>query len=148
MKALVSIFFPMVPFFLIFLLLALYRNYHKMKKRKNPFKDKLLRGPGTSLLNRIDELSDRITSDIFSFGTTPLAVYAIFLTQAYFFEVSFSLVSIVPVALIVFFTMLYLGYSTFKNLNLRRNYRLGLDGELYVGQELNCLMHQGYSVFP
>ena len=92
-------------------------------------------------------MSDRITADTFSFGVIPILAYAVFLTQACFFDVSFSPVSIVFVALFVFFTMLYLGYSTFKNLNLRRNYRLGLDGELYVGQELSCLMHQGYCVF-
>jgi hypothetical protein len=33
--------------------------------------------------------------------------------------------------------LMYLGYLIFKDLNLRRRYRLAFDGEVYVGQELN-----------
>jgi hypothetical protein len=43
--------------------------------------------------------------------------------------------------------MTYLGYLIVKNLNLRRRYRLAFDGEVYVGQELNQLMLDGYHVF-
>lgn len=147
MQMLMTILIPLTPIILLFIIYFIYRFFYKMKKDRNPFKDKLSRSPGETTLKKCEEITDNILINVVFFVVFPLAFYSTHLTSVYYFKMKDSYQSNIINITIVSIFLLYFGYSIVKNLNLRRKYRLGLDGELYVGQELNQLMLQGYRVF-
>ena len=77
----------------------------------------------------------------------PVLFYALGISQVYFSEVKNPLF----VGIILGSAALgFLTYSVFKIIklvSLRRKLRLGIEGEMAVGQELNLLMRDGYHVF-
>ncbi len=143
----IGVLIPLAPFGLILGLFYIYRFFRKMRKTRNPFKEKLLRSPGESTLKEVDRLSEEILVNVLNFVMIPLVVYSIHVTQVHYLGVNDSAWSRTITIVIVTVLMIYFGYSLIKSLNLRWQYRLGFDGEIYVGQELNQLMFQGYRVF-
>jgi hypothetical protein len=119
------------------------RKFHKKLKR-SPLRDNMLRHAGLSLRLRIDdireELSDRlwwliiipaVSSTILFVQTNPQVFY--WYTTTYF----------ALYGLFLFFIIRKIP-RLFKEL---RELRIGLDGELAVGEELNQLMRFGYYVY-
>lgn len=120
------------------LLLSFYRWHHIRKDKISPFTDNFLRSPGQSLNEQIQSVSDEIT--IYSC----LAVILPLLILIIFFILNFNFKYFI-VIMVVF--ELYFFIKLWKALNDRRKLRLGYDGEIAVGQELNMLMLEGYHVF-
>ena len=128
-----------ICFFVIPLLFfSFYRWHHSRENKRAPFTDKFLRSPGQSLNEQIQLVSDEITaysSFLMIFPMFALAVAIIFNQGLTYYVVIIILFEL------FFFTKLW------KYLNKRRSLRLGYDGEIAVGQELNLLMLEGYHVF-
>lgn len=120
------------------LFFSFYRWHNTRKNKQAPFTEKFLRSPGQSLNEQIQSVSEYITIYAGYVMTVPLFIL--------------STVVIFNLNLIYFFVMIVIFESFYfrqlwKALTRRRLLRLGYDGEVAVGQELNLLMLDGYHVF-
>jgi hypothetical protein len=119
---------------------------HQTRGKKNPLNFDLLRSPGQSLKERIEEINDRISDYLTFMFMGPLAMYAIVVSQ--------YLTSTPPSPfLLILYLGVALGLSVFFSLKIfrlmhtRTHYRLGYDCELMVGQGLHSLLAEGFRVF-
>lgn len=118
----------------------IYSVKRQRKKNKySPFTEKLLRSPGYSLGKQFDDL-------LLDF----LPYYLLVTFSPIFYFLSFKslagtaywlLLAIVVVAMAFGLVKLFILFSDAQKL------RLGLDGEIYTGQELNFLMRNGAWVY-
>jgi Nuclease-related domain len=126
---------------------SLWLSRLKTRGKRSPLTRELLRSPGESLRQKLDEINVDIDACLFMSVFVPLSIYAIFLTQLHFAIVhNPALVA----ALYGFFVLFCEGYVILKLTKafIRRNQlRLGLDAEAAIGQELNQLMLDGYRVY-
>ena len=150
MKTLI-ILFPAILIFGIYGVLAsvfyLQRKYRKIKGYRSPFTDNFLRSPGESLNRRIMEISDKMTEHLVITFIAPFLFYALYMVSLYARNVKYS--ASANMVFIIGGTG-FIAYHLFKLIklvNLRQSYRLGYEGEIAVGQELNQLMKDGYHVF-
>lgn len=113
----------------------------KALRSKNPINIHLLRSPGQTLLEQMEEKS----IDLFSYLLiTPFI--SLFL-YVYYLSSSKSNLLFILFSLTYFVALFYIGYKLIKTSKERENLRLGYDAELAIGQELNLLMHHGFHVF-
>ena len=136
--------------FLLVLILApmafvvAYLMYSKKRTndlRKNPINIDLLRSPGESISEQIEDKSLDVDSYLTALAIAPLLCYAMYL-QRNPSELNAILLTIVGFGFTVFFA-----YKLVRLSKIRNNLKLGYDAELAVGQELNSLMRDGYYVF-
>jgi hypothetical protein len=123
------------------------RFWRRLRGRRNPLCHELLRSPGQSLLGRLDALNEEIQVSLASFMMFPLFLYATHVSQSHFGGVPESYLRWFTVAGV---GLLFNGYLLCKIIRLleqRRIVRLGYEGELAVGQELNQLMIDGCRVY-
>ncbi len=119
-------------------ILWLYQNERK-KNRYSPFTEKMLRSPGYTLSNELDDVVDKMMAPFFMIGFCPLLYFI--LTKD--FTLGYKVITGVPILALMIWEML-----SIRKLFLRsRKLKLGLDGEVYSGQELNYLMRQGAWVY-
>lgn len=124
-----------------------YRNWQAKKEaRKNPLTSDLLRGPGESLREKIDDLSDSIGAYLALLFAAPILAYSMYLTQLVFTKTApISALIIYMVSGVASFA--YLLRGILSTMSLRRKYMLGFDAEIATGQELNYLMRERFWVF-
>ncbi len=143
-------FIPVVLFFipaLGILGLIKYRDWKFYKAgRRNPLTSDLLRGPGETLRERLDEINSDILWNVTILFSMPTLLYSMYLTL----QLNEKKPGIV---VLVTYIVLGVGVSIrtllgmYKSMNLRRQHALGLDAESATGQELNQLMREGFWVF-
>jgi len=129
------------------LLIKALKAYHVLKKRRSPFTAKFLRAPGQSLIEKMDTINDDLVAYMAMLIAMPILFYAFFISELYFKTRPVSL-NLVLVYIVI--GGLFVGGLVFKMirlLNLRRSMRLGYEGEVATGQELNQLMFHGYHVY-
>ena len=124
-----------------------FRKFYRLKNLRLPFTQHLLRSPGQSLLNQIDKLNQEITICLVYLLFVPVFIYAVYISFLYFDKQTFSpfVLKLVTALILVF-----VGYCLCRLTRLlhqRRLLRLGYDGEVAVGQELNQLLRDGYHVY-
>ena len=145
------VYFPVILFFVILLILTVvlhfYRKINRLKKRRSPFTHNLLRSPGESLIRKLDNINIEINVYSFSLILIPLLIYSLTLSFSYHKGKSISLFDVYASAIIGFTFIIYLLTKIIKLLNKRIITRLGYEGEVAVGQELNQLMLKGYHVY-
>lgn len=116
--------------------------------RKTPLSEHLLRGPGHSLREKLDNASIDVHWEIFALAVMPLLVLALFLAQGHLRGDLRTMTSLAPflvVAVVAFVGFMATRlWAAGKRLD---NLKAGLDAELAVGQELDHLMRQGAVVF-
>jgi hypothetical protein len=148
-----KILLPLLPilssFVVSFILAIATLSWVKRKKKlkRNPLTTNLLRAPGETLRKEISKIDAVIDEQIVKIFFVPPMICLISISQ-FDFEAGkfpFSILFVVGGTLVIFFVIIL--RSMAKQLLLRTNYQLGLDAELYVGQELNQLMLHGYRVF-
>ena len=126
---------------LLFALLS-FRKWRGSRGNKLPLTKRYLRPPGESLRLKLEKCDEKISEMLFwlvgAAALLGLGVYA-FLTDS-------SLIGGVIVALAVA-AMIYVALRFEKEAKLRRDHYLGFLGERAVGEELNQLMADGWSVF-
>jgi hypothetical protein len=119
----------------------------RRKSRKSPLTNQLLRSPGDSLRHQIEKLTEDIDYYLIIILFSPLILYATYLTQKYYGELKEG-DSVIIIFIIIAFTVVVSSFfKLWKLLKDRHAYRLGLDCETSVGQELNQLMLKGCRVF-
>ena len=142
---------PIILFISLFSLLWVFlfavRKYYQSKNLRLPFTQTLLRYPGQSLLQKIDFLNQEITLYAVYLFLIPIYIYAAYISHLYFNK---KVPSLIGLGLLGAFASGLIVYSLYKLtgfLRLRRLLRLGYDGEVTVGQELNQLLREGYHVY-
>jgi hypothetical protein len=142
---------PIVLFFSLFLFLWIFlfafRKYHQLKRKRAPFARDLLRSPGQSLLKKIDALNSEIIIHSSLFFLAPVLFYALYITQRYITGRMFDLTEVIIIGGLGAVFLLVTLLKVVIYLKRRRLMRLGYDGELAVGQELNQLVSEGYRVY-
>lgn len=134
------ILFPLVATGFVLLILHFFRV--SQRGRRNPIKGQLLRSPGEALRNQLEDVNTDISAHFVTILIVPFAMYSSFLSLQHpgdFWITTYLLMWIVICA--------FCAVKLWRLLKLRNNYRLGLDCELAVGQELNQLMLNGCRVF-
>ncbi len=123
-------------FGIMFLLVFEYR-----RRFQTPFIQHLLRPPGESLRQRIDELSEKLTTDalilLFFSMVVGFGLWTIF-RHTLFGAITLA-ISLPP--------FLYFTHQLWLKLCLLRDCNLGFLGERAVGEELNTLLADGWKVF-
>ncbi len=137
----------LLPMLLIFALIEVVRYAEGLRRRRSPFNRDFLRPAGFTLQNRLEELQLEIALS-FGFGLfVPLWFYSMWLSvhnwnpQA----ATGSLLALFVIAGAGGFAVLLA--RTVRNYRSLRRVRMGLDGELAAGQELDRLMKHGCRVF-
>ena len=147
----VLIYLPIILFFgiLAIVMSALYllRKSRQIKRHRSPFTDNFLRSPGESLSKQIMELNDGVTENLVLIITTPILLYSIYISSLLFGNSKNSIWSLIGCIIIGIGFIAYYLFKLIKLMNLRQSYRLGYEGEIAVGQELNQLMRDGYYVY-
>ena len=139
---------PIIVLGILFVFVNIYRFVQLRKKRRSPFTDAaLLRLPGHSLNNQIEELSENLN----------LYIFGIFFSAMVFTQIIVLLSELKGVApypskfplhygmLIIILGVLL--YKISKCLTYRNKLRLGYEGELVTAQELHQLMPEGNYVY-
>lgn len=80
---------------------------------------------------------------------TPIIVYTLYISQAYFFEKTdlMNTKSLVAGIAAMFTFLIYYGFRYAKFIRQRRDITLQLECEIAVSQELNQLMRDGYYIY-
>ncbi len=145
------IYFPIILVFgilsIVMTVLYLLRKSRQIKGHRSPFTDNFLRSPGESLNRQIMQINDRVTENLVLLVSTPILLYAIYISSLHFGNSQNSswTFTIYLTAGICF--VVYSLINLINLLNLRRSCQLGYEGEVAVGQELNQLIRDGYYVY-
>lgn len=114
--------------------------YRERKKNKySPFTEKTLRSPGASLNRKHEDKLKASMESATSLAITPLA-YMLLIDHL-------SSISAVIFTGITILAMLFMGYQFVYRAREAVSLKLGLDGEIYTGLELNYLMRDGAFVY-
>ena len=145
------VYFPGILFFVIFLILTgilhFYRNLNRSKKPRSAFTQNLLRTPGQSLIRKLDNINTEINVYLFSVLFIPILITSLTVSFSYYKGKNLNLFDVYISAIIGFIFIVFFLTKIIKLLNERKITRLGYDGEVAVGQELNQLMLKGYYVY-
>lgn len=124
---------------LIFILVQWILFLERKKNKFSPFTENSLRSPGYSLGAKIDDSISDTMAPLMALAFLPI-VYFVTLTQ---FTTTIPTLSIIPFLILV---IVFARQFILKSSDVRKQ-RLGLDGEVYTGQELNYLMRDGAYVY-
>lgn len=144
-------FFPILaglaPLLLALGTLWLWRRRTKASRRRNPLTRDLLRSPGESLREEIENVNWDIAAHLALVPLPALGTYAGYVSTAAFTG------TFPPTWVTLVYVLLALGITAWILrtvwiwLGKRRELVLGYEAELAVGQELNQLAHRGFHVF-
>lgn len=127
----------------LFIILRIQKN----KKHSEPEPRPLLRGPGQSLLVRLDGVVGNIKACYKFLFTIPVAILVAHFVTSFLLKVPESWERII---VSVGIGLIYVIYYSYRLLTLSargRVYRHAYQGELAVAKELNQLMNKGYHVY-
>lgn len=129
------------------LILYFLRTFYRFKKHPSPFAKNVLRTPGQSLVNQLDGLNKDIGLNLTLLITIPFALYSGYVSYLYFYQREYN-AFVVPIlaGIGAMITIFYLA-KIMRLLKKRRIIRLGYEGYITVGQELNQLMLDGNYVY-
>jgi hypothetical protein len=145
------VYFPLILVFgimaIVMIVLYLLRKSRRIKGYRSPFTDNFLRNPGESLSRQIMEINDKVIEHLVMSIMAPIFIYAIYVSSLSSGNLKFS-TSVITAFIIggIGFIAYHL-FKLIKLINLRQSCRLGYEGEMAVGQELNQLMRDGYYVY-
>lgn len=115
--------------------------------RRSPLGAKLLRGPGTTLRQEIDDASDDIGAYAATLMAFPLLVFATHLSQSYIGGQPETALRIALSVLAGAGGTLFVSFRLYRSYQRRFRLRCALDAEIAVAQELDQLMRQGAIAF-
>ena len=130
-----------------FATIKILQFFHSQKKRRTPFTSDFLRGPGQTLMEKLDDINEDLVFYLTVMLVLPLLFYSFFVSELYFRQRPFTAGSVLLYAVPGIMIVVFLIYKMTRLFNCRRVTRLGYEGEVATGQELNQMMHQGYHVF-
>lgn len=143
----IPLFVPAGTLVIVYLVILISGIHRKRKKRGSPFASDLLRSPGQSLLARIDGFNEEVQVCALVLILYPIMVFAMHVVQTYFMKIPESETRVAVSAAGVLVVISYFLLKLLRLLSKRRIFRLGYQGEVAVGQELNQYMSDGYKVY-
>jgi hypothetical protein len=123
------------------------RKKRRRDQRRSPISIDLLRSPGHTVREELEEVTHAANGDLLVLCTVPLFMLAFFLAQSLYVGLPETR------RFVWFYVVLVLGLVVFTIRKLLKlgekidRLRAGFDAELAVGQELDKLMRQGAIVF-
>jgi hypothetical protein len=132
---------------IMLLVLEWWRNKIRKRNRRSPLTRKMLRSPGETLRTEIEELDAENTFVIIMTFMGPFLLYSITLSQIHFSSRPNPTVSWIGFLVIGVAALVYFLRQIFANFETIRRKRLGMEGEIATGEELNQLMLHGCRVF-
>ena len=131
----------------LFSVISIRNVYLRHKKRRSPSTNKFLRGPGQSLIEKLDDINEELFVYLAMMIAMPLALYALYISGLYFQKRPLTLSSALTYIISGALFLAYMVFKMVRFLNLRRSTRLNYEGEVAAGQELNQMMLRGYHVY-
>lgn len=128
-------------------LVGLSRKWALGRRRRSPFTGDFLRNPGHSLLNQMDDLRHDLMGYLIAGMLMPLLMFSVLVTQAWFSQKPIKTGDWFVYGSILCVTFAYISVKLVKAVQHIQQLRLGYEGEMAVGQELNQLMRQGFRVY-
>lgn len=116
-------------------------------KRRSPLNQMLLRGPGETLRNEMNDIFSNMMLYVTVFPVMPLVMYAHHISQSYFGGRAETVSRTSIEVVIVLAVMIFLLFKIITLLKRFNKFRLGYEGEVAIAQELNLLMRDGAYVF-
>jgi hypothetical protein len=125
----------------------LIRRARTKARRRSPIGIKLLRGPGHTLREQLDNETGEVIWDLLILSALPLLILALYLAQAHLrgWEVMKGVAAIYVTLVLAF--VAWLVFRLAKRGERLSNLRAGYDAEVAIGQELDTLMRRGATVF-
>jgi len=124
------------------------RRRRARARRKTPLVDDLLRAPGHTLREQLDDVTIDLQWDVFALAAIPLLTLAVFLAQGHLRSDLRAVMHLAPLTAIVVLAFIGLMVRKMWRAGERLDkLRAGLDAELAAGQELDQLMREGAVVF-
>ncbi len=136
----VRIVMQLLPTLLVVALVVGILWFERRRQKYSPFVERFLRPPGHSLGHKLDELREKLMMYLFATLIIGL-VSSLALTD---------LKTVMAKFVVVLFMLLVTSYFLLRIRTVFKDgwrIKLGYEGELYVGQELNLLMRHGALVF-
>jgi len=124
------------------------RRRRARARRKTPLVEDMLRAPGHTLREQLDDASIDLQWDVFLMVVIPLLILAIFLAQGHLRGDLRAMTHLAP--LFVVAALAFIGFMVRRLWSAGQrldNLKAGLDAEVAAGQELDQLMRQGAVVF-
>lgn len=129
----------LLPIVVLVLFVFLFLRSERRKNKYSPFTEKILRLPGHTLQAELDSILESVLLPFLLVLVIPLTYVLKWDSISGFFHI----VHLV----IVFATVIYAVIKLKSLFKKAWNIRLGLEGEIYTGQELNYLMREGAWVY-
>ena len=132
---------------LVVTFIGLMQKWNIDRRRRSPFTNDFLRNPGHTVFRQLDDARGEVMIYMSACMSMPLLLFSVPVTQAWWSQQS------IPMWVWVFHGVIGLGLSLFLGTKMTKairrveQLRLGYEGELAVGQELNQLMSAGYRVY-
>ena len=138
---------PFFIFFIVWVFLFVIQRHYRRKGLRLPFTSSFRRSPGQSLIEEIEKLNEKITEYIVCLLFLPTAFYAVYISYLYVNKGEPTSTELGIVGGLILAAVALCLYNVARLLGRRRRARLGYDGEVAVGQELNQLLRDGYYVY-
>ena len=131
----------------LIVLVTLSKKWTHSQRRRSPFTGDFLRNPGNTLLSQLDDVRVDLMGYAAASMTVPLLCSAIPITQAWWSKQPVTTGGWFVYGAFGFFAVTYISVKLVVAVRRVQQLRLGYEGELAVGQELNQLMSQGFRVY-
>ena len=128
-------------------IILLLRN-QQTKKKKSPLNLDMLRSPGESLRDEIEDMTFDIITYLIFIPIVPMFIYATAITQYLSLVDKHQVIGAIYVySTCCFGIIIFLSFKLSKLFGKRSRLRLGYECELMVGQEITCLIKEGFNIF-
>ena len=120
---------------------------YKNRTKKSPLNIDLLRNPGQTLQKEIDELTNDLSANLAILPIIPVLLYSYTLSAYQFNTTKPSIFVIIFFIFIGLISIFYFTIKNFKILNKRNKLRLAHECEVFVGQDLQNSLINGFKIF-
>jgi hypothetical protein len=136
----------LLPMLVFVGIIYLWLRWHS-GKRRNPLTRDLLRSPGQSLRDELEELVWNIPQYLFWITVIPLMLYVIYLSAWIEKRQAPGIFMVLILGALFFGAVGFISWKVVRLLTHRRHLQLGYDAELATGEELNQLGRDGFWIF-
>lgn len=128
-------------------LMEFMKRQERYRVRNSPLTRNLLRPPGHSLQNKLSEVQTDILSEVMVMLFIPVLALSGYFCFREISDTKDNVTVIFLASFLVFGFLTYRSWVLLKAFNKKKHLILGLQGELFTGEELNQLMLEGCRVY-